>query len=103
MAHLVCSKTKLVKLCREFGYDPAKDATYQKALRSPSWWLKWSDNGIYYSAWFSTTAGRAVLGVTKEWYSDFYNDNTSCWNTHNVPWEQLNRLGLVAIEKEATR
>lgn len=90
MTKLTVNKTKLVKLCREMGYNPPKDAEFTKAFRVRWWWLEWGEDGIYYKASLFSDAGRVFLGVRKESKERQYG-----WYCLNVTNDQLARIGLL--------
>ena len=64
MKRLTANKTKMIRLCREYGLAP-KDALFTKVYRSRTWWLEWLDvqSGIW-KVTFMACAGKPMLIIT---------------------------------------
>lgn len=68
MKRLTANKTKMIRLCREYGLAP-KDALFTKVYRSRTWWLEWIDiqdsaqSGIW-KVTFMACAGKPMLIIT---------------------------------------
>ena len=68
MKRLTANKTKMIRLCREYGMAP-KNALFTKVYRSQTWWLEWIDvqdstqSGIW-KVTFMACAGKPMLTIT---------------------------------------
>ena len=64
MKRLTANKTKMLRICREYGLDP-KNALFTKASRT--WWLEWIDvqSGIW-KVTFTSCAGKPMLTITHD-------------------------------------
>ena len=62
MKRLTANKTKMIRLCREYGLDP-KNALFTKASRT--WWLEWID--VQSGCWkvtLTVCSGKPMLTIT---------------------------------------
>ena len=84
---LSVNKTKLMRLCKELGYNPPRNAKFDKLFREWSWRLEWEDNA-FYSAHLFDCPGGLVLGVT------VYAEDKEHWKAHELTIEQIKRLGI---------
>lgn len=68
MKRLTANKTKMIRICREYGLDP-KNALFTKACSPQTWWLEWIDvqdsaqSGIW-KVTFMACAGKPMLIIT---------------------------------------
>ena len=63
MKNLIANKTKMIRLCREYGLEPKK-AKCTKAYRNRSWWLDWADSDYSWRVSLMVAGGAPVIGMT---------------------------------------
>ena len=86
MKRLTANKTKMIRLCREYGMAP-KNALFTKASRT--WWLEWIDvqSGIW-KVTFTACAGKPMLTITHDRKDE----------VKVIPMALLEKLGMIETE-----
>lgn len=66
MLRLTANKTKLYHLVKKFEPLPPMGRTeFRKAYRSPDYWLRWTDDGLWCEAFLSTCVGKPMMSIDK--------------------------------------
>ncbi|MDD2956388.1 MAG: hypothetical protein PHD67_08750 [Oscillospiraceae bacterium] len=100
MLRLKANKTSLYMLVATYAALPGiRRASFQKAFRSPDYWLKWYDEKTdgCYDAFLSACGGRPLLAITERDISGHCTART----VHTVPMNILRERGM--IEEVADR
>lgn len=94
------TKTSLYKLVAEYiTLPPMNKVRFTKAYRSPSYWLEWSANGIYFRAYLSTCGGGPLLSIeAKDYDEESGQYKTISRVVHKLTVDDLRGRGM--IEKQ---
>ena len=86
MKRLTANKTKMLRLCREYGMAP-KNALFTKASRT--WWLEWID--VQCGCWkvtLTVCSGKPMLTITHDRKDE----------VKVIPMALLEKLGMIETE-----
>lgn len=86
MKRLTANKTKMLRLCREYGMAP-KNALFTKASRT--WWLEWID--VQSGCWkvtLTVCSGKPMLTITNGLKDE----------VKIIPMALLEQLGMIETE-----
>lgn len=101
MKNLIANKTKMLRLCREYGLEPKK-AKCTKAYRNRSWWLDWADSDYSWRVSLMVAGGAPVIGIRRRWYDDSAEKERETWECKEIPMDLAEKLGIIEeIPREA--
>ena len=89
MKRLTANKTKMIRICREYGLDP-KNALFTKACSPQTWWLEWIDvqdiaqSGIWQVS-LPVCSGKPMLTII----------NDRKYEIKAIPMALLEQLGMI--------
>ena len=89
MKRLTANKTKMIRLCREYGLDP-KNALFTKACSPQTWWLEWIDvqdsaqSGIW-KVTLTVCSGKPMLTIINDRKDEI----------KAIPMALLEQLGMI--------
>ena len=94
MKNLIANKTKMIRLCREYGLEPKK-AKCTKAYRNRSWWLDWADSDYSWRVSLMVAGGAPVIGIRRRWYDDSAEKERETWECKEIPLDLAEKLGII--------